>query len=74
MSMNVYIEDADERTAPPTQQVLEVGVVGDSVFLALGLWTEDTNERRFVTSAGQQISVPLQDLSDAIVAASNASA
>lgn len=74
MSANIYITDYDDHEAPPGQQVLEVGVVGDAIFLAIGHWEESPDERHFVTAPEKQISVDIGALANAVLTARAADA
>jgi hypothetical protein len=69
-----YILDHEERYAPPESNVLEVGLVGDVVFLSIGKATEHTYSRGFETSESQQIAVPVTDLLNAVLAHGEANA
>ncbi|HZU73560.1 MAG TPA: hypothetical protein VE990_12395 [Acidimicrobiales bacterium] len=57
---NIYLLDGEERFAPPECPVLELGVVGDDVFLAIGEWESTYDVRSFKAEA--QFRIKTKDL------------
>lgn len=68
MIEHIYLSDTDEKYAPPEQPILEVGLVGDTVYLTTGRYEETFEERKFTQIEGAGISVPVADLVNAIKA------
>lgn len=64
MIQNIYISDADEKYGPPEKPVLEVGMVGDIVFLSIGKAEETPDTRSYTANA--HVAVPACDLMNAI--------
>lgn len=54
----------DERYAPPEQAVLQVGLVGDVVYLAIGKYSETSEGNSFTVI--EQVAVPVCDLLNAV--------
>jgi hypothetical protein len=55
MIEHIYISDIDEHYAPPEKPILEVGFVGDTVFL-FGRY-EETDTRKFTTSENAHVAI-----------------
>jgi len=65
---HIYLSDNDENYSPPEKPVLEVGLVGDVVFLTIGKYEETPNERKFISSENAQTAVAVVDLVNAVKA------
>lgn len=61
---HIYLTDNDENYAPPEKPILEVGLVGDVVFLSIGRYEETHTDRTF--SAIDTVAVPVTDLANAL--------
>lgn len=59
--LDIFIEDYEEKSAPPEQDVLKVAVVADVIFFAIGKWEEDNNGIKFTPNADGQIAVKVAD-------------
>lgn len=57
---NIYITQSEDNTAPPSYDVLSVGVVGDDVYLEIGSFDEDYTKRTFEVK--EFVAVPLREL------------
>lgn len=64
MIEHIYLSDNDEHYAPPEKPILEVGLVGDVVFLTIGKYDEKPDIRTFEGSGTTGVSVA--DLVNAI--------
>ena len=47
----IYLEDDEESGVPPDGPLLELGIVGNRIFLAIGKRSETYTERKFVAEA-----------------------
>lgn len=64
MIEHIYISDNDEHYAPPEKPILEVGLVGDVVFLTIGKCDEKPDTRTF--EGTETTAVAVTDLVNAI--------
>lgn len=69
MIENIYIADVEE-----PERVIEVGLVGDVAYLAIGSWNPEFEKRTFTAQEGSQIAVVAADILNAITVLSQSQA
>lgn len=53
----IYIEDAEEKVTPPREPVLELGIVGENLYISIGEMQESTMVRTFKAEAVMAVDV-----------------